>query len=289
MVDVFGSSSRRRGKRGAVGPRGPPGEGLPDFLFGKELSKLLYDNLSFSCYFKDKKSGLIYDKEKVVAIKNQVGKNHAVAINKFENLIKIPDYGFGVEMTKSKYVVSDIEWARTVNSKSIFVFAFKIDEYPRRGFEFLFHTEFGDRAIYLKGTNLVIQACKSPQHYILIPYLQREWNKCYIEFNNCQELQSYYKINDLEGTFITERTTNPKKELIIGGKENFFFKGVLARFDCYTKFAKGDEKVQNLPIAIRNSFLREHYDIDEEETEQKKLKTISECEMLDSGNESTMM
>ena len=133
MVDVFGSSSRRRGKRGAVGPRGPPGEGLPDFFFGKELSKLLYENLSFSCFFKDKKSGLIYDKEKVVAIKNQVGKNHAVAKKEFENLIKIPDYGFGVEMTKSKYVISDIEWARTVNSKTIFFFCLQNRRVPEKG------------------------------------------------------------------------------------------------------------------------------------------------------------
>ena len=269
MVDVFGSSSRRRGKRGAVGP---PGEGLPDFFFGKELSKLLYDNLSFSCFFKDKKSGLVYDKEKVVAIKNQVGRNNAVAINKFEDLIEIPDFGFGVEMTKSKYIIDKLDWATSLNSKAIFFFAFKINDYPKKGFQFLFHTEFGDRGIYLKGTNLVIQACKNPQHYRLVPYEQHEWNICYIEFTNCQELQSYYKINDLEGTFITESSTDPKKQLIIGGKENYFFKGVLARFDCCTKYAKDDQKVQNLPTAIRNSFLREHYDIDIEETEQKKIK-----------------
>ena len=268
MVDVFGSSSRHQGKQGRlgpVGPAGPPGQGLSDYFFSKQLSKSFYENLAFSCFFNDKKSGLIFEKEKVIALKNQVGKENAVAINKFENLIKIPDYGYGVEMTKSKYMIK-YDWARAQNSTAIFFFAFKINELPKEGeTEFLFYTENGDRGIFLAGTNLIIKACVKTEHRYLIPYKVREWNVCYIEFNNCSTLKSRYKINDLEGTFITEHSKDPNKQIYIGGKENSYFKGVLARFDLYTNFAEENQKVENLPIGVRNAFLREHYEIDEDE------------------------
>ena len=276
MVDVFGSSSRHQGKQGRLGPvgaTGPPGQGLSDYFFGKQLSKSFYENLAFSCFFNDKKSGLIFEKEKVVALKNQVGKNNAVAINKFENLIKIPDYGYGVEMTKSKYMINEIDWARAQNTTAIFFFAFKINAFPKEGeTEFLFYTEYGDRGIFLKGTNLRIKACEKPEHHYLIPYKQREWNICYIEFNNCSDLKSRYKINDLEGTFITEKSIDPNMQIFIGGKENSYFKGVLARFDLYTNFAEENQKVENLPIGVRNAFLREHYVIDEDGLDKKKMK-----------------
>ena len=84
-------------------------------------------------------------------------------------------------------------------------------------------------------------------------------------------MKSRYKINDLEGTFITEKSIDPNMQIFIGGKENSYFKGVLARFDLYTNFAEENQKVENLPIGVRNAFLREHYVIDEDGSDKKKM------------------
>ena len=169
-------------------------------------------------------------------------------------------------------MIDDVYWSTAQNSTAIFLFAFKITAFPKEGeTQFLFHTENGDRGIFLKGSNMIIKACVKSEHHYLIPYQEREWNICYIEFNNCSDLKSRYKINDLEGTFITEKSRDPKMQIFIGGKENSYFKGVLARFDLYTNFAWEYQKVENFPIGVRNAFLREHYDIGEDELDQKKM------------------
>lgn len=277
MVDIFGSS-RRQGKRGLQGPAGPPGEGLSSFFFSKQLAQWLYENLSFSCFFKDKRSGLVIDKDKIIGIKNQVGDNHAVAINKFKLLIKIPDYGYGVEMNKSLYRIDDLDWAIGLNSKAIFFFAFKIDAWPKT-LEYIFHSGNSDRAIYLKGTNLVIQACKRPQHHYMIPYKQNTWNICFIEFNNSESLKSRYMINDLKGDFITEKSQSLERVVYIGGKDNYYFKGVLARFDFYSNFTDEGEVMGDLPDSIKTSVINQLYSLevnDKERESKRRRKDLTE-------------
>ena len=88
MVDIFGGT-RRRGKCGPPGEKGDRGDGFSSFFFSKQLANWFYETLTFSCYFKDEKSGLLFDKEKVIGIKNQVGTNHATTINQFRKLVKI--------------------------------------------------------------------------------------------------------------------------------------------------------------------------------------------------------
>ena len=269
MVDIFGAN-RRQGKRGFRGPTGPAGEGLSSFFFGKQLTRWFYENLSFSCFFKDKTSGLIIEKDKVVAIKNQVGNNHAVAINEFERLTEIPDYGYGVEMTKSLYQVHNLQWAPANNSKAILFFAFKITAKPK-GLQYIFHNG-NDRAIYLKGTNLVIQACAEVHHRYLIPYEEHAWNVCFVEFNTSTSLRSRYKINDLEGYFETEPSQSVSKVLYIGGKDKHFFKGVLARFDFYSNFKEEGEIMENLPNSVKTSVIKELYFLPDDDVKRRKMK-----------------
>ena len=220
MVDIFGST-RRRGKRGPPGSKGETGDGLSAFFFSKQLAQWFYESLTFSCYFKKKRSGLIFDKVDVIGIKNQVGDNHAVSINKFEQLVRIPDFGYGVLFTKSLYKIDNIDWALGDNSKAIFTFAFKVTAWPKT-LGYIFHTESGDRSIYLKGAHLIIQTCKSPEHHVLVEYSEDEWNICYIEFNNYEGALSHYRINDRKGTFITIPSTDQARTIFIGGKEIFF-------------------------------------------------------------------
>ena len=270
MVNVFGCSSGKRGPPGPPGEYGPPGkkgrdgDGLSAFFFSKQLAQWFYQNLSFSCYFKDEQSGLISDKGKVTAIKNQVGANNAIAINTFESLSPIPDYGYGLKMNKSLYRIDNLDWALGETSAAIFVFAFKIDAWPKTS-EYIFHAESGDRAIYLNGENLVIQTGTIPHQSTFVKYLQDEWNICFIEFNNCSDCPSRYKINDQEGTFTTETSKGHIRTLYLGGKENYYFHGVLARFDFFSNHIeeKGDE-MGNLPDSVKKSFIKEFYELAED-------------------------
>ena len=69
-------------------------------------------------------------------------------------------------------------------------------------------------------------------------YYQNNWNICYIEFNNCEGGLSHYKINDLEGTFYTKASTDETREIYVGGWDNHYFHGVLARFDFFSNFLR---------------------------------------------------
>ena len=276
MVDIFGAN-RRKGKKGDRGPSGPAGEGLSSFFFGKQLSRWFYENLSFSCFFKNKTSGLIIEKDKVVAIKNQVGNNHAVAINEFEHLTEIPDYGYGVNMSKSLYQVDNLQWAPANNSKAILFFAFKITTKPGKDLQYIFHNG-NDRAIYIKGPNLVIQACAEAHHRYLIPYEEHAWNVCFVEFNTSTSLRSRYKINDVEGYFESEPSQMMSKVLYIGGKDKQFFKGVLARFDFYSNFKEEGEIMDNLPDSVKTSVIKELYLLPLPDTDNVKRRKMDETE-----------
>ena len=276
MVDIFGAN-RRQGKRGFQGPAGPAGEGLSSFFFGKQLTRWFYENLSFSCFFKDSKSGLVIEKDKSIAIKNQVGDNHAVAINKFERLVEIPDYGFGVEMRKSLYRINDLDWALALNSKAILFFAFKIYKAKPKGLQYIFHNG-SDRAIFLKGSNLVIQASAEAHHRCLIPYKEKSWNTCFIEFNNSESLKSRYMINDLQGEFITEPSKSGERVVYIGGKDNYYFTGVLARFDFYSNFTEEEEVMDNLPDSVKTSVIKELYLLPLPDTDNVKRRKMDETE-----------
>ena len=273
MVDIFGGN-RRQGKRGLQGPAGPPGEGLSAFFFSKQLAKWFYEGLSFSCFFKTSRSGLVIEKTgKVLGIKNQVGDNDAVALKKFEQLVEIHGYGYGVMMSSSLYRIDNLDWALGNNSKAILFFAFKVDEWPKK-LGYIFQNEDEDRSIYLKGAHLVISGCKRPQHHYLIPYKQNDWNICFVEFNNCEGMLSRYKINDQKGTFTTEPNDGDAQTCYIGGKNNLSFQGVLARFDFFTNFSPEEEIMENLPESVKNSFIEQFYNIqdDEKNSQNKRIK-----------------
>ena len=88
-----------KGVRGVVGPVGPSGEGFSPTFFGKRFAGWLYDILNFSFYFTTKKSGLIFEGDTAIGIKNQVATNNAKAIFKVEQIIEIPAYGYGLEFS----------------------------------------------------------------------------------------------------------------------------------------------------------------------------------------------
>ena len=244
-----------KGVRGVVGAVGPRGEGFSPTFFSKRFAGWLYDILNFSFYFTTEKSGLIFKGETAVGIKNQVATNHANAIYKVEQIIKIPDYGYGLEFSKSMYEINDISWAIGVNSKAVLIFTFKITKWPSH-YQYLFYTENDERAVILKGTNIVIKGSKSSS--VDVKYKINSWNTCYIEFNN-QDFDSIYEINGEKGTFRTYSETFSEDRIYIGGKEGqYFFQGVIARFDFLSIPMFTNE---HIPDSIKESFLKENYDI----------------------------
>ena len=129
-----------KGDPGVVGPVGPSGKGLSPTFFGKRFARWLYDILTFSFYFSTEKSGLIFEGGIAVGIKNQVGTNRAKSLGKVGTIIKIPDYGYGLEFTKSIYQIDDISWATSLNSKAVLIFTFKITRWPSH-LQYLFYTK----------------------------------------------------------------------------------------------------------------------------------------------------
>ena len=115
----------------------------------------------------------------------------------------------------------------------------------------------------------------------MIPYEVGSWNICFIEFNNSTSLKSRYKINDLEGYFITKPQSLENRVVYIGGKDNYYFKGVLARFDFFSNHENEDEIMNNLPNSVKTSVITQFYDLpddgdndddDKEKDNTKKIK-----------------
>ena len=101
MVNVYGD--KKRGPPGPPGESGPPGKkgvGLSSLFFSKQLARWFYENCAFSCYFKDERSGFVYDKDKPVGIKNQIKSSCTDALCTIDNtgsFVKIPDYDYGLQ------------------------------------------------------------------------------------------------------------------------------------------------------------------------------------------------
>ena len=266
MVDKFGTYAGE--KAGPAGPKGSPGESLSSLFFSKNLSKWFEDILSFSCYFKTPTSGLEfgYDdkkKKKAVGIKNQIGKNrkYASALNNVESLIEIPEYGYGLIFSKSVYMFEDMDWALGENSKAILMFAFKVDAWPEHA-EHIFSRKYKDRGIFLKGAHLHIRSSKSD--YVKVEYIQKDWNICYIEFNNhrlTDRQKSYYKINDKVGQFTLENGEDSKEiQMFLGGEISVrYFQGVIARVD-FVALTIASKSEEDLPVSVRDSMLKEKYE-----------------------------
>ena len=267
MVDVYGCTKRgapgppgEPGPPGKKGPQGEKGDGLSTLFFSKQLAQWFYESLTFSCYFKSETSGLVFDAgHKPIAIKNQVEEGaNAVAMKKVEKMVEIKDYGYGLTFSKSLYKINRMDWALGLKSKAIIMFAFKVDAWPQT-LQYIFHTESGDRSICLKESHLIIQAGKNPEQQVRVDYCEDEWNICYIEFNNYQGELSHYRINDHEGTFRTEPSTDQTATVFVGGKDNHYFKGVLARFDFFSNFFEEGEEFENLPDSVKKSIVKEYY------------------------------
>ena len=266
MVDKFGTYAGE--KAGPVGPKGPPGESLSSLFFSKNLSKWFEDILSFSCYFKTPSSGLEFDyddkikKKKAIGIKNQIkNRKYASALNDVESLTEIPEYGYGLTFSKSVYMFEDMDWALGENSKAILMFAFKVDAWPEH-VEHIFSRKYKDRGIFLKGAHLHIRSSKS--EYVKVEYLQKDWNICYLEFNNhrlTDRQKSYYKINDKEGQFTLEDGKDPKDiQMFLGGEISVrYFQGAIARVD-FVALTIATKLEENLPKSVRDSVLKEQYE-----------------------------
>ena len=224
-------------------------------FFSKQFAVWLHDILNFSFYFTTKKSGLIFKNDIAVGIKNQVGSNDAKALDKVEKIIKIRDYGYGLEFSKSIYQLDEIDWATGLPSKAVLIFAFKITKWPSH-YQYIFYTKNDERAVFLKGAHIVIKGSKSCSTDVR--YKINRWNKCYIEFNN-QDFASRYEINEVKGTFRTGTERFSENKVYIGGKEGqYYFQGVMASFDFLSRsmFTK-----ENIPDSVKESFLIEKYDI----------------------------
>ena len=278
MVNVYGD--KKRGPPGPPGEPGPPGKkgvGLSSLFFSKQLARWFYENCDFSCYFKDERSGFVYDKDKPVGIKNQKKSSCTDALCTTSNagsLVKIPDYGYGLQFKDSVYKIDEIEIAEAEPSEAILFFTFKIPKIFKT-YQYILATTYG-HCIYLKDDNLIIQGSENEdddsETKVAVKYETDEWNKCYIEFNCIPGMLSIFQINDIQGTFKTEpgRSSLPSDfSLYIGGEKpsspKYPFKGLLARIDIQlveddTEFSKKREKSEiNLSPEIRKSVMDQFY------------------------------
>ena len=219
----------------------------------------------------------MYDKEKPVGIKNQIKSSCTDALCTTSNagsLVKIPDYGYGLQFKDSVYKIDEIEIAEAEPSKAILFFTFKIPKIFKT-YQYILATTYG-HCIYLKDDNLIIQGSENEdddsETKVAVKYETDEWNKCYIEFNCIPGMLSIFQINDIQGTFKTEpgQSNSPSDFLLyIGGEKpsspKYPFKGLLARIDIQlveddTEFSKKREKSEiNLSPEIRKSVMDQFY------------------------------
>ena len=262
-----------KGEIGLRGPKGDAGLGLNPYFFSKKLVQMLYEILTFSCYFTTKTSGFVMVGEKITGIKNQVGKNNAEAVRgkKMEKIVKIPYYGYGVEFKETLYQIPKISWALSTNTQIIFFFAFKVTFLPSSGRQYILHNGTSEREIYLETQNLVINAGDS-KNLVKVPILPHLWNVCYIAYNNTPDLESVYEINDSKGTFVTHPVDKEQSNIFVGSKGTDYFTGVLARMDILTTTSRGSGEMCNLDDAIKNSMISEHYTFMGEIPPCKKMK-----------------
>ena len=261
MVDKFGGY--RKEIVGPPGPQGPPGESLNARFFSKNLAQWFLDTLSFSCYFKDARHGLVWGEKKPIGIKNQVknGK-YATALKPVGKLVKIPYYGYGLTFSNSLYMIQNMNLAIGVGSKAILIFAFKIDAFAEH-LQYIFHRENNaDRAIYLKGNHLHIQA--STSQCSSVEFEEENWNVCYIEFNNFSDKRlSYFELNNgKKGTFLTEPSDDMDEKMFLGGRDVQSFQGAIARID-HSLFLEDKDygEMGEFPQTVRKSVLKECYNI----------------------------
>ena len=262
------------GHKGDIGPRGLKGDaglGLNPYFFSKKVAEMLYDILTFSCYFKTETSGLVRVGGKITGIKNQVGPNNAEGVKgkKMKGIVKIAYYGFGVEFKETEYQIPNLSWALSINSQIIFFFAFKVSFLAQSGRQYILHNGTEEREIYLEAKNLVINGGDS-RNLVKISIAPRLWNICYIAFNNSPDLLSEYQINEDKGSFITQPAAEEHDEIFFGTKGSDYFTGVLARMDILTTFSRGSGEMSNLDPGVKESMIREYYSFFDEAPPKRK-------------------
>ena len=247
MVNVFGQSDAV-GKKGDKGDTGDSGFSI--IFFSKQLLKWFNEILILSFYFDTETSGILIEDEKRVGIKNQVTNKNAKALTHVGSMSKIDISGkYALEFKNTVYKVENIDWAFSNTQKSILIFAFKVPTFVTNK-QYIFHTMNKDeinRAVYIENADLVIQTSSLTK----VPYRSDSWNICYIEYGK----ESNYWINENTGTFQTIHIVETDYNLLIGGKDENTFNGIIARIDFYS-----ERHVHEgfLPVGIRDIIIESY-------------------------------
>ena len=248
--------SGETGARGASGERGPRGvagekgeEGLlSTVFFAKQIVEMFEKNLTFSCYFNNKKDGFIYNGDRIIGLKNRNGGNHAHLVHgDVGSLIHHIDK-YALEFKNSIYKITDLDLATGSNSKAILILNFKIGVFPTH-YQYILISKTAKRQLYLKGSNLILEAGGEKTS---LPYQQRRWNVVYIEFSNTKDGVNVFRVNDESRNFVLKAEASMDEEILLGGYREQLLTAVVGRIAVYSNPQFVNE---NLPEKIRNLYL----------------------------------
>ena len=255
MVNVFGESTK--GQRGLEGEKGDSGLGMSLVFFRKTICEALSKNMSILYYFKDKESGFIMDKGKAIGIKNQNSESFKAVgtvgtVSKFEDVDE-----YYLNFKKEVYVIKgdlDFILASAIDSKSIIMLNFKIEQYPEQ-IQYIFSTSLGFRQLYIEDKNVVF-LCDDIK--INLPINLLEWNMIFIEINSIPNKHSTFRVNEESKTFNFASEKPGDDTLFLGGFETNYFQGAIQRFEIFGHVFV-EEKPEDLDATLRDSYMRNFY------------------------------
>ena len=200
MVNKFGKGGIKRGLPGPVGPPGPKGargdsgekgdrgeqgdsgekgaRGQDGFLstvfFATQIIEMFEKNLTFSCYFNNKKDGFIYSGDRIIGLKNRIGTNDAYIVHGDPGkLIHYIDK-YALVFDDSIYKIKEIDLASGTRSKAIVILNFRVTEFPS-SYQYILISKTGQRQLYLKASNLILEVSGKRS---ILPY-RLGWNVVY--------------------------------------------------------------------------------------------------------------
>ncbi len=208
---------------------------------------------TFSYYFDDIKSGLIYAGTTPVGLKNHSGPKHnAFSRSAHFFLSKLENDKYILNVHDSLFLIKNVEFATFQNSAVIFIATFLIKK-PTKNKQVLLSTKCTQRSIYVNGTNIHLIGATDD---ISLPLLIDDFNFlfCILDQNGFGTIQ----VNETRLSFATKQVMTPTSEIHLFGKAdsaNNHFSGQVAVMECFNmrNFPKS-----GFPDMLREELYKRH-------------------------------
>ena len=222
-----------RVKKGPPGPSGKNAVELQSWCPTGILSMFRTDE-ECTYYFNTKIDGLLYDRDKVIGLKDRFGNNNAICLQNFHKPEKIGKF-YGISLEESLYKISNVETATTPPSICVIALQFKVAGVltdDKKGY--ICCNETLTRGVTITKSNLNILGTDPMQ----LIYHYKDWNTLIIQYSNITEDNDgkcFFILNNRRGYFTPHKNIVESKDLYIGGKKEkeSFARVVLANFEVY--------------------------------------------------------